>query len=248
MQRKILNIVIFSSILLFIFNLQQMISSKKNPEQEDTNKNVLSGIINDDFYNRLIRYPKHSNITISSKGGWPNAAIKSARYIDKNEISITIVNECMSACAEYLLVSTNTLKFENYPIIGFHGNPKMEEEITKKLFGKEARFCNFRSSREFSELYRLKESNIDFWKEQEKRLLLTPRYQYLQNCPDLKMSFQHKFWMPTSSQLRELLGISFTGTLCSDRMSCIVKRLDKKWSKNTTFVVGDEIRKSKRWY
>ena len=201
----------------------------------------ISGTVNKRFYARFSQIHGPVEIEINSKGGWPKYAQKIADHMIDNDMSVIIKKNCLSACAEYFLAAAEHVTFNDLPIIGFHGNPMMRREITIAEYPKQSRLCYFNLTGKFERMYIDKGVNKDFWKEQESRLHLIPEYEDMNGCPALQFKFEHKFWMPTSEQLRDLLGLKFEGQVCADSPECIQERLLTRWKKGTTFVVGDTV-------
>ena len=53
-------------------------------------------------------------------------------------------------------------------------------------------------------------------------------------------------WLPTSSQLKHLLGLKFKGTVCADNPKCYEKKLYLLYGPGAKFIIGDEFYETKR--
>ena len=102
--------------------------------------------------NELIKILNKNNqkhFYINSNGGSSEAGLKMGKYIMENNISVTVVGECHSSCANYIFLPSNNKKATKNAQIGLHGGyqsyyyqrltllekiPAMHQDLYKKTF------------------------------------------------------------------------------------------------------------------
>ena len=92
--------------------------------------------------------------------------------------------------------------------------------------------------------YRSTGHNNDFWREQEKRLSgFTINYKINENniCERSPSYKNADYWLPTSEELRNLLGLKFKGSLCSDDINCYRKKPLMFFCPNVTFHINGKV-------
>lgn len=207
----------------------------------------LKGVIDKGFVHRLDKLSKKSDeISVTSEGGHIESSEKAANIFSSNDIKIVVKNYCLSACSEYLLTSASSVVFEQDPIIGFHWNPVMNFDMLER-YGGDLTYCDIEEPARLQAIYQTKGLNLDFFRETEKRLVVS-HFEVVnkpQSCPWKVRHFENLFWLPTGTQLKELMGLEFNGSVCSDNFKECAKRIDRRWKKGTRIVVGDEVYISK---
>lgn len=201
----------------------------------------ISGELNEHFISKLEKIPEGTYVSISSPGGLAKYGRMASEIIIQKGLKVEIKNRCMSACAEYILLSTDSLTFTDLPIVGFHGNPLMHEYILSETAKKHPHPCYNSEAPKLRELYKTRGADEKFWEQQQTRLIIKSLEMKSNGCPDFRYKFEHKFWMPTSEQLRTHMGIEFEGNVCSDVQECIASRIHKRWVKGTSYVVENTI-------
>ncbi len=187
-------------------------------------------------------YDTIRTIKLFSGGGFPKDAAKIAKLFMGKDLTIVVDRECSSACANYLLPAAKSVIFKNEPIVGFHWSSQMNRDQMIR-HGGDVSNCVYPGLKELEDMYRLKGLNLEFWKEVESRLVLES-YQVVPKsnlCPWKKRKFENRMWLPTSNQLRSLLGLEFTGFVCADDFQACAQRANKRWPRGTRIVIGDEI-------
>jgi hypothetical protein len=185
--------------------------------------------------------PAHSVATISLRGGDAGYALDSSDIIDRKRLTLRVTSLCMSACAESILPAAAKLILGPEAIIGFHGNSM----VYRDLSGFDPGPCNASNNQRHEALLQRKGLNVDFWKEQHKRLdfgdfrYLADRGGPRAECPHVNMSMRARMWLPTSQQLRELYGLKFDGRICADNPTCLQRRLARVFRKGDLVIVGD---------
>lgn len=182
-----------------------------------------------------------ATVTMTSRGGDAGYALDAAEIVERKGLTLRITSLCMSACAESLLPAAKKLILDQEAIIGFHGNSMVYRELS----GFDPGPCNAEVSRRHEALLKRKGMNVEFWKEQHKRLSFG-KFQYLGDtggvrpeCPSVRMSMRARMWLPTSQQLRELYGLKFDGAICADSPECLQRRLGQVFRKGDVLIVGD---------
>ena len=121
----------------------------------------------------------------------------------------------------------------------------MDYEQISERFKYDVSNC-FSSLKQQTDTLSKKKLNYKFWRDVEKRLKLI-KFQITDSsrCPGKIREFQNHMWLPTSTQLRELWGLQFDGSVCSDDYNRCTKRVDRRWRNGTRIVIGDEVYVSK---
>ena len=83
----------------------------------------VSGIIDQESYSTLSEGKNEvRTLIINSRGGSALFALKIAKYIIENDLELLVIDDCSSACAEYILPAARRVNFKNSPVLAFHGN------------------------------------------------------------------------------------------------------------------------------
>lgn len=184
----------------------------------------------------------HGVFEFSSRGGSTRVALKLGEKIKDAGVTLVVNNECSSNCAEIILPFSKKVIFEQNPIIEFHGNIQSYSHYVENDAIKDKEHCNWLYKRQLEKLLTQKNLNLNFWKEQMKRLEPDVSFEYIyRTCPKRHYNFKNNYWLPTSAQLRELWGLEFDGTVCADFPKDCKKRIDYRWMKGTRVVIGDEV-------
>jgi len=185
-----------------------------------------------------------TTVAFGSFGGENKIGLKIAHEIEQRRWNVEIVGACLSACAEYLLPSATELHFINKPLVGYHHSPLILEHLLKENATKDLEFCERIGAKELRELLVRNGKNTDAWKITLEKLNLTYyRVDYKKDaCPWSAKEFSNKFWFPTSTQLRTIFGLRFSGDVCADDPKCYEPQLKAAFGEGSgPFVVGDEI-------
>ncbi len=179
------------------------------------------------------------DITIRSGGGETQAGLKLGHYLQTKHLTLRVRSLCLSACAEFLLPAAKKVIFQDRPMVGFHWSPLMNyHQYLEKDINME--YCQF-SHKEQESLLKNAGLNPDFWREVEKRLKLTKMsFVYKgKKCPWKIRTFENRFWLPDSNQLRNLWGLEFEGEVCADDPETCTAKIDKFWPAGTHIVIGN---------
>ena len=204
--------------------------------------------VDQDLVKAFESLPRKPEMTImfNSHGGLPSAAHAISKQIQTRHINIIVDKECLSACAETVLPSSNNIRFKNRPLIGYHWNSIMTFD-QKTRYGGSLEYCDLTNVEKQVQLLESKNMNVEYWRETEKRLNLkfykvVPK---IDRCSWKRRAFENRMWLPTSEQLRNIMKLKFTGKVCADIFQECSRRIDRRWPKGTRLVVGDEIYISK---
>lgn len=205
------------------------------------------GYIDNEFIDFLEQdIEDEATIVLSSNGGKTHLGILTAEVIRKKKIHVMLSGKygfCLSACAEYVLPSAHSLRFLDNPIIGYHQNAQIINSILNDGATKDMEFCEFLKTQVSGEKKVLERGklNVDYWKETLVRLELTySKVHYFENqCPGLMITFKNELWLPTSKQLKDIIGLDVAGTVCADDYLKCSKRVNELWEKGTSIVIGD---------
>ena len=187
---------------------------------------------------------KGESIAVRSGGGDADASIEVGEILQNKQINVSVVGFCMSACASILLPAANSVTFVNMPIIGFHQDGLLFRGIVS---GDKDMYCNSERAAKMQNIYRKANLNAEFWRETARRLQFkNPRvkagYSTREGaCPGWVADIEYYMWMPTSEQLRTLLGLRFDGLLCADVAECVNGRMKRHFGRNIKIIVGDKV-------
>jgi len=226
--------------------------------QNSGSENLLhyTSTIDENFRNKLKRdFEKDvDQIAISSTGGYAEVSTQIGEFIYDNDIKLHIYGFCMSACAEDIITSSKDLILFDRPLIGFHGNSLTMLNEIKSNNAQDP--CpdpvdsdEFRKNVELlvdnkTHLYMKAGKKINFWKETKKRLgnIELDHLEIKQGTCSIIQNFDEaEFWLPTSAQLSNFLGLTFRGELCADFEDCYKSKLLVYFGPGRRFIVGDEL-------
>jgi len=211
----------------------------------------LIGHIDEKFLSEFRNTIKtNKTVAIASPGGFPEIALKIADIIIEKNINIVIGGICYSACADIILPAAKSLEFYEHPLIGFHGTV-----ISMKFFVSQGQVspCTALSEQDeflllledlsykMNSLYKSTGHNIDFWKEQTKRLgsPVLVNQEFVKNECNPMQQFDYELWFPTSIQLKSMLGLNFEGGVCADSASCFERKIPLLEGLRKKYIVGN---------
>jgi len=218
---------------------------------------LLTGEINSKTYSKIFEVPPKGGVVIMSGGGLNRYGNKIANYMLEHELDLIVGVSCGSACAEDILPAARNLYFFDEPIISFHGNT--QSVLNHLLDETHVDPCNFSTKWDLRDSYRYEVKNkierykrsghnIDFWKEQEKRLKgfsLVKSQTEDGLCTTTSAYENADHWLPTSQQLKGLMDLKFKGTVCADNPNCYEKKLYLVYGPGVKFIIGDEFYETK---
>jgi len=214
----------------------------------------LVGEVNATLYSKLYEFDDANIYMITSSGGYIRYGDKIASYMLENPTDLIVVGTCASACAEDILPAARKLYFYDEPLISFHGNahsvlhhlsqgthddpcpsPRSQYDLVSTYEN---------DAKNMSRRYKKSGHNIAFWKEQEKRLKgfsLVKKVGEDESCSMTSAYENADVWLPTSHQLKTLLGLEFEGTVCADNIACYEKKLYLLNGPGHKYIIGDEF-------
>jgi hypothetical protein len=189
---------------------------------------------------RAIEIPPDSVVQIISGGGLSQDFLPLADKIRNAGATLEFPGNCLSACAEYLLTLNVPKRTSESTFVALHQNALIFDYSVKTHLPPEYHNClNQIANRQRAHLLK-SNLNTHFWEKQ---------YQYLdihsivpvegQNCA-FAVQFKAKWWIPTSKQLSQELGLNLSGDICNDDLNCIKKRVLKILSPNEQIVIGSD--------
>lgn len=186
--------------------------------------------------------PKSFRLKINSGGGLTKESSQAAAIMADRQTSVIVRGRCLSACSEFILPAADAITFVDDPIVGFHWSPLMDRGQYAARGGN-IKDCKFPAASIQEELFKAKSLNGQFWLEVEERLVLTQfRLVDVGNaCPNKVRTFENNTWLPSSEQLKDQLGLNFTGSLCADDYNKCAKEVDRVWEKGDKIVIGDRV-------
>lgn len=227
--------------------------TQDSAEKQDELTFYYRGLIDQAFVDNLKTLTDEPiTLYLASNGGGADMGLAAANVMLQKNIHLVIDGKygiCASGCAEFIVPAANSVEFINTPLIGYHQNPQLIFHILKDKATEELEHCGFiKSEVNATEgLLNQKGLKTDLWKETLDRIDLeyTQIYLYNGHCPWLSKRFAHELWFPTSTQLRDMLGLEFKGKLCADTPECYEPNIDRFWPAGMSFVAGDTIYVSK---
>ncbi|MEQ8435102.1 MAG: hypothetical protein RIA71_12770 [Oceanicaulis sp.] len=202
----------------------------------------LEGLIDEAFMNRYLALAQtHDRIAVSSTGGLNSIALVLAKHAAPLAVTLVVDDYCFSACASYLIPSAGAVEFGDDAMVAMHDEALMRRAIYQRDFG-DGDECYARSSRFHLEVYERAGRDFRFPTEVYDRLQPGPARAEDVNdvCPRIHYELTHAWWFPTSEQLREFMGLEFTGSVCADDPACMRRRLPRLDMEGTV-MVGDDI-------
>lgn len=213
-----------------------------------------AGEVNEELYSDVVGLTLNKPNVFFSGGGEDRYSDKIANFIIDNKIDLIVPHLCASACAEDVLPAANKLYFFDEPIIAFHGSAQnalfhlkseTHEDPCPNPLSKAALLEQYQYTVNLKvERYSKTGHNTEFWKEQEKRLKnFTFSVQMKDNnfCLRVPSYTNAIYWLPTSKELKNLLGLKFEGNVCADDKNCYRKKLLLFFGPNKSFVINGEI-------
>ncbi len=218
---------------------------------------LLAGRVDPQSYSDIYDVPEKGIFIVMSPGGLTRYGNKISNYMLDHDLGLVVAIACGSACAEDILPAARSLYFFDDPIISFHGNSQSVLYHLSK--GKHADPCKVLTQRALVDDYRYSVQNkieryersghnIEFWKEQEKRLKGFSLVKIEDGDGSCGMTSAYEnadHWLPTSQQLKNLMGLKFKGTVCADNPKCYEKKLYLFFGPDVKFIIGDEFYETK---
>jgi hypothetical protein len=206
---------------------------------------LVQGRIDNAFVKNLERFSPGATVEVNSPGGEEMAGLEAARVLRQRGYSVVVRARCISACADLLLAGATSIVLD-HAVIGFHGNPEMFEAFrqTKPETGPDT--CKLPSVSLMRQLYAESGLNIDFWREMwirmpKNTLAIIPGQFNSPGCATVGQYGPTEMWLPTSIQLRDLMGLRFEGDVCADDPECVAYRLPQLIGRGRMVIVGDRM-------
>jgi hypothetical protein len=228
--------VITALITTVLFGCESQVSSDSYGEVENY-------VISEEYADYVVAtYSGRAGLNVTSPGGMGKAAARIGTMIDEQNMSLYVYDRCISACVEFLLPASDQVFIDPETILAVHGNPYLYRYLMNSI-GAESSNCYEDSYSYVVSMYTKRKLNVDFWREQHKRI--SPQSVEKRNnnndC-DIKYITRAKFWLPTSTQLSELWGLKYSGGVCADSAECISKRVLSGWlDPGTPIIVEDTL-------
>lgn len=163
------------------------------------------------------------SLQINSIGGRSGFAQKIAQEVFDRGLDVIIVNECSSACLEFIAVSAKSVTAFERPLIAVHGSPLTTEILLDQNGLTLKGNCRFPSLKFLHRVYQAKSLNGDFPQETIERLG-EATIEYTTNedgcLASYSQNFERLYWFPTSEELEKYLGLKIDGAICADYSSC----------------------------
>lgn len=205
----------------------------------------LSGEVDNNMLEKIVALDcEKPTLMMNAIGGESKISLKVAETIASKNIKIIVDSHCLSSCAEFLLPAAKSVEFRKSPVIGFHGNPILLEFLALSNSPPGIENCSFGDANRMRNLYAKSTANVEFW-DYQLRFLKLDKF-FVQSeiredaCPNMQMSFVHDLWIPSSTALKEDLGLQFSGAVCADQISTCVTRISKIFPKRS-YVVGEKV-------
>lgn len=160
---------------------------------------------------------------ISSPGGEFNAAMELAELLIEKEAEIQIHERCISACAEFILPISKSVRVSAGTVIGFHGNQFIFNKLYELYDPQERLNCFLDASRRVEDFYDRINVNKDFSNDIYSKI--RPYSVYFEddgtNCGLISYRLQNEFWYPSPEQISIFLGYEIKGATCNSSKICL---------------------------
>lgn len=202
----------------------------------------LSGQIDEAFTDAYLEAVKSNDrIAVTSTGGMNTWGLALAKNTAHLRVTLIIDDHCLSSCASFLLPSAGAVEFGADAIVGVHEQPILNRMVYERDFGA-GDSCYMHTTGLHHEIYRRAARDLTFPYQVFERLQPGPALAVDVGdvCPRIEYDLTHAWWFPTSDQLRDLMGLDFTGSVCADDPACMRRRLPNLRMEGSV-MVGDEI-------
>jgi hypothetical protein len=203
----------------------------------------LKGSINAEMLKEFEEFSgKNQLLTFSSQGGRADYAARIADIIIENNLNLLFINECQSACAEYIIVTQNPFRIFKDSLIGYHHNPVLvlDAAVSAGLSEGELKERRLRAATQ-RRLYQRMGISTDIWRVQSEAIGLKFEKVSRDGRDHWEMRYTNVAWMPTSAELSALLGREIEmlgGPICNDDPECLQKRIDGMYAEGLTVMTG----------
>ncbi len=211
---------------------------------DDGDTVTIKGEISKTSFIQVQGLSKKSRVIITSHGGDGDYALDIAEIILSKDLSVQVVDYCLSACADIIVPAGKRIVMTGKPLIGFHGNPFTDNLVLKRLGEHEGAACEIKRMARMKRILQARGLSEEAWVEQIKRIrfekvVKNPSAGNKNSCHFYRFYMKDKFWFPTSQQLSVLFGWKFEGEVCADDPECIRNKTRKYWKPGSSFIVGD---------
>lgn len=215
---------------------------------------LFGGRVDKALYSEILSLSESQTAVFFSTGGEDKYSDMIADFLIEKSIDLIIPYMCISACAEDILTAANELYFFDSPVIAYHGSS--QNALFHLKSGKHLDPCpNPMSKQRLLDQYtngvknkiiryRKTGHNINFWKEQEKRLKdfsFKFNMKESNHCERIVSYSNADYWLPTSDELKNLLGLKFQGNVCADDVECYSKKLLLYFGPDQKFIINGNI-------
>lgn len=159
-------------------------------------------------------------VIVRSIGGRIGYAREIASVIFENDVDVVILDECSSACFDFLVLAAKSVTALNEPIVAIHGNPI----TTNILLEREGHFhlahCHWPSLAFVKNLQAHQGISADYNREVLRRLgeIKIEFTTYDDGClSSFTMQPEIEYWEPSRNEIKRFTGIEIVGEICADR-------------------------------
>jgi len=190
--------------------------------------------------NFLVKLP--IPVIVDSYGGNADSAYRISKLIFMNKKNLVVLNDCLSACAEYFIPSAKHVTVSQKSLIGYHVGDFMND-----TYGTEQEIendCNFQRISWLRRLYTARNLNQEFYKQTQVRLGLKAVFikrDFKKKCTTLFFTYEKSMWFPTSDQLNKFLNLKLSKRICADNVKCWKSNIDSWAPEGAYYVVGDRV-------
>ncbi|WP_425990263.1 hypothetical protein [Brevundimonas sp. TWP2-3-2] len=202
----------------------------------------ISGRIDEDVAEQFqSRLQDGATVELDSLGGDASSAWHIGQELYDARATVEVKNNCVSACAEFLLPAARQLFVSPRSLIGYHGGDFMFDRLARRFLNNVS-FVDPERLSWLEVLYGERRLSRNFSAEVQQRLdVRFVRRDNSADVPQLAIFSVNSLWFPTSDQLRNLLGLPIAGPVCADDRRCWEPRIVAISRAGERMVVGDQV-------
>ena len=229
-----------SSFVLLCFILIGL-TSLGSCSWKGTDSVSLTGEINEESVGYIFeRLSPATTLVVNSGGGHNKDALDLAEYIFEHNVHVVFRNECLSACALFILPAAKNRTIEPDLLVGYHGSPAMLNFLYRKQDPEGREDCHSELADRMMKLHQKTETGGDLW--YADMLVLGPtNIRFLADdsyCGKIQYDEVSRMWFPTATQLKVGANLDIGQDSCNSNTQCVIDRVEGWNRKRYTYTIG----------